>query len=99
MLFQENIVTVYAIFMALLCWPTSSIFSSASVYIRVASKVVLIPKGYIFPAVLAFCFFGAYGFNQKPFRRMDHSSSSAYWATCLRRNGFPCGPDADRLHA
>ncbi|MBU1156523.1 MAG: tripartite tricarboxylate transporter permease [Proteobacteria bacterium] len=90
MLFQENIVTVYAIFMALML---ANVFNYCIgiFYIRFASKVVLIPKGYIFPAVLAFCFFGAYGFNQSLFD---------VWIVVifgllgylLRRNGFPLAP-------
>jgi putative tricarboxylic transport membrane protein len=90
MLFQENIVTVYAIFMALM---TANVFNFVigMIYIKFASKVVLIPKGYIFPAVLAFCFFGAYGFNQNLFD---------VWIVIifgllgylLRRNGFPLAP-------
>ena len=90
MLFQENIVTVYAVFMALLLGNIFN-FLIGSVYIKFASKVVLIPKSYIFPAVLAFCFFGAYGFNQNLFD---------VWITLifgvlgyfLRRNGFPVAP-------
>ncbi|MCF8043796.1 MAG: tripartite tricarboxylate transporter permease [Desulfarculaceae bacterium] len=90
MLFQENIVTVYAIFMALMLANVFN-FIISIFYIRVASKVVLIPKGYIFPAVLAFCFFGAYGFNQSLFD---------VWIVIifgllgylLRRNGFPLAP-------
>ncbi len=90
MLFKENIVTIYAIFMALM---SANLFNYiiSMVFIRFASKVVLIPKGYIFPAVLAFCFFGAYGFNQSLFD---------VWIVIifgllgylLRRNGFPLAP-------
>ncbi len=90
MLFKQNIVTIYAIFMALMAANVFN-FIISSFYIKFASKVVLIPKGYIFPAVLAFCFFGAYGFNQSLFD---------VWIVIifgllgylLRRNGFPLAP-------
>ncbi len=90
MLFKNNIVTIYAIFMALLLANVFN-FIIGTFYIKFASKVVLIPKGYIFPAVLAFCFFGAYGFNQSLFD---------VWIVIifgllgylLRRNGFPLAP-------
>jgi putative tricarboxylic transport membrane protein len=90
MLFKENIVTVYAIFMALMMANVFN-FVFGMIYIKFASKVVLIPKSYIFPAVLAFCFFGAYGFNQSLFD---------VWMVIvfgligylLRRNGFPLAP-------
>ena len=90
MLFKQNIVTVYAIFMALMMANVFN-FVLGMIYIKFASKVVLIPKGYIFPAVLAFCFFGAYGFNQSLFD---------VWVVIifgllgylLKRNGFPLAP-------
>ena len=90
MLFQENIVTVYAVFMALLLANAFN-FLISIFYIRVASKVVLIPKSYIFPAVLAFCFFGAYGFNQNLF---DVWVALIFGVVgyLLRRNGFPLAP-------
>ena len=90
MLFQENIVTVYAIFMALMMANVFN-FLIGMVYIKFASKVVLIPKGYIFPAVLAFCFFGAYGFNQSLFD-VWMVIIFGLMGYLLRRNGFPLAP-------
>ena len=90
MLFQENIVTVYAIFMALMMANVFN-FAIGMVYIKFASKVVLIPKGYIFPAVLAFCFFGAYGFNQSLFD-VWMVIIFGLMGYLLRRNGFPLAP-------
>ena len=90
MLFKENIVTVYAIFMALLLANVFN-FLISIVYIRFASRVVLIPKGYIFPAVLAFCFFGAYGFNQNLFD-VWVALIFGFVGYLLRRNGFPVAP-------
>ena len=90
MLFQENIVTVYAIFMSLMMANVFN-FVFGTIYIRFASKVVLIPKGYIFPAVLAFCFFGAYGFNQSLFD-VWIVIIFGLMGYLLRRNGFPLAP-------
>ena len=90
MMFKENIVTIYAIFMALLLANVFN-FLISIVYIRFASKVVLIPKGYIFPAVLAFCFFGAYGFNQNLFD-VWIALIFGFIGYLLRRNGFPVAP-------
>ena len=90
MLFKDNIVTVYAIFMALMMANVFN-FLIGMVYIKFASKVVLIPKGYIFPAVLAFCFFGAYGFNQSLFD-VWMVIIFGLLGYLLRRNGFPLAP-------
>lgn len=90
MLFKENIVTVYAIFMALLLANVFNYLISIF-YIRIASKVVLIPKSYIFPAVLALCFFGAYGFNQNLFD-VWMALIFGLLGYILRRNGFPVAP-------
>jgi putative tricarboxylic transport membrane protein len=90
MLFKQNIVTVYAIFMALMAANVFN-FVIGMVYIKFASKVVLIPKSYIFPAVLAFCFFGAYGFNQSLFD-VWMVIIFGLLGYLLRRNGFPLAP-------
>ena len=90
MLFKQNIVTVYAIFMALLLANVFN-FLISIFYIRIASKVVLIPKSYIFPAVLALCFFGAYGFNQNLFD-VWVALIFGVLGYLLRRNGFPVAP-------
>lgn len=90
MLFKDNIVTVYAIFMALMMANVFNFFIGM-VYIKFASKVVLIPKSYIFPAVLAFCFFGAYGFNQSLFD-VWMVILFGLLGYLLRRNGFPLAP-------
>jgi putative tricarboxylic transport membrane protein len=66
-------------------------FVIGMVYIKFASKVVLIPKSYIFPAVLAFCFFGAYGFNQSLFD-VWMVIIFGLLGYLLRRNGFPLAP-------
>ena len=90
MLFKSNIAVIYAIFMALLLANLFN-FIIGTFYIRFASKVVLIPKGYIFPAVLAFCFFGAYGFNQSMFD-VWIVIIFGFLGYLLRRNGFPLAP-------
>lgn len=90
MLFKEHIVTVYAIFMALLL-ANVFLYLVSIVYLPVASKVVLIPKKYVFPAVLAFCFFGAYGFNQNLFD-VWVALIFGFLGYLLRRNGFPVAP-------
>jgi putative tricarboxylic transport membrane protein len=51
----------------------------------------LIPKSYIFPAVLAFCLFGAYGFNQNLFD-VWVALIFGFLGYILRRNGFPVAP-------
>ena len=62
LLFKENLDIIYAIFMALLL---SNFFNFilARQYIKIAHKVAQAPKHFVFPAILAFCLIGAYGFN------------------------------------
>ncbi|KIX11135.1 tripartite tricarboxylate transporter permease [Dethiosulfatarculus sandiegensis] len=90
LLFKENLDIIYGIFMALLLANVFNYFI-ARFYIRIASKVALVPKHFIFPGILAFCLVGAYGFNQSIFD---------VWMTLvfgvlgyiLRKNGFPVAP-------
>ncbi len=90
LLFKEHLDVIYAIFMSLLLANLFN-FLIAGQYIKIASKIANVPKWYIFPAVLAFCFVGAYGFNQSIFD---------IWITLLfgllgyilRKNGFPVAP-------
>ncbi len=90
LLFKENLDIIYAIFMALLL---SNFFNFilARQYIKIAHKVAQAPKHFVFPAILAFCLIGAYGFNQSMFD---------VWMTLvfgvvgyiLRKTGFPVAP-------
>jgi putative tricarboxylic transport membrane protein len=90
LLFKENLDIIYAIFMALLL---SNFFNFilARQYIKVAHKVAQAPKHFVFPAILAFCLIGAYGFNQSMF---DVWMTLAFGVVgyILRKNGFPVAP-------
>ena len=90
LLFKDNLDIIYAIFMALLL---SNMFNFliGRYYIKVASKVANVPKHYIFPAVLAFCLVGSYGFNQSMF---DVWMALLFGVIgyILRKNGFPVAP-------
>lgn len=90
LLFKENLNVVYAIFMALLLANLFN-FLIGRYYIKMASKVANVPKQYIFPAVLAFCLVGSYGFNQSMF---DVWMALAFGVLgyILRKNGFPVAP-------
>lgn len=90
LLFKENLDVVYAIFMALLLANLFN-FLIGRHYIKIASKVANVPKQYIFPAVLAFCLVGSYGFNQSMF---DVWMALAFGVLgyILRKNGFPVAP-------
>lgn len=90
LLFQKNLDIIYAIFMALLL---ANLFNYilARQYIKVANKVALAPKHFVFPAILAFCLVGAYGFSQSMF---DVWMTLAFGVMgyILRKNGFPVAP-------
>jgi len=90
LLFKENLDIIYAIFMALLL---SNFFNFilARFYIKIAHKVAQVPKHFVFPAILAFCLIGAYGFNQSMF---DVWMTLAFGGIgyVLRKNGFPVAP-------
>jgi putative tricarboxylic transport membrane protein len=90
MLFKENLDVIYAIFMALLLANLFN-FLIGRQYIKMASKVADVPKHYIFPAVLAFCLVGSYGFNQSMF---DVWMALLFGVVgyILRKNGFPVAP-------
>jgi len=90
LLFKENMDIIYAIFMALLLANIFNFFTARQ-YIKIASKVAAVPKHYIFPAILAFCLVGAYGFNQSLF---DVWMALLFGVIgyILRRNGFPVAP-------
>lgn len=90
MLFKENLDIIYAIFMSLLLANLFN-FLIGRQYIRIASKVADVPKQYIFPAVLAFCLVGSYGFNQSMF---DVWMALGFGVAgyILRKNGFPVAP-------
>lgn len=81
---------VYAIFMALLLANLFN-FLISRYYIKFASKVANVPKQYIFPAVLAFCLVGSYGFSQSMFDvwMALFFGGAGY---ILRKNGFPVAP-------
>lgn len=90
LLFKENLDIIYAIFMALLL---SNFFNFilARQYIKIAHKVAQAPKHFVFPAILAFCLIGAYGFNQSMF---DVWMTLAFGVVgyILRKNEFPVAP-------
>lgn len=90
LLFVEHTDVIYAIFMSLLL---ANVFAHvfASLYIKVASKIALVPKWYIFPTVLAFCFVGVYGFNQSIFD-VWMAFVFGFIGYVLRKNGFPVAP-------
>ena len=90
LLFKENLDIIYAIFMALLLANVFN-FLIGRYYIKMASKVANVPKHYIFPAVLAFCLVGSYGFNQSMF---DVWMALVFGVIgyILRKNGFPVAP-------
>ncbi len=90
LLFKENLDIIYAIFMSLLL---ANVFNYliGRQYIKIASKVANVPKQYIFPAVLAFCLVGSYGFSQSMF---DVWMALVFGVLgyILRKNGFPVAP-------
>jgi putative tricarboxylic transport membrane protein len=90
LLFKENLDIIYAIFMALLL---SNFFNFilAKQYIKIAHKVAKAPQHFVFPAILAFCLIGAYGFNQSMF---DVWMTLAFGVIgyVLRKQGFPVAP-------
>ncbi|WP_022663898.1 tripartite tricarboxylate transporter permease [Desulfospira joergensenii] len=90
LLFKDNLDIIYAIFMALLMANLFN-FLIGRHYIKIASKVANVPKQYIFPAVLAFCLVGSYGFNQNMF---DVWMALFFGGLgyILRKNGFPVAP-------
>ena len=90
LLFKEHTDVIYAIFMSLLL---ANVFAHtiASVYIKFAAKIAGIPKWYIFPTVLAFCFVGVYGFNQSVFD-IWMALVFGLLGYILRKNGFPIAP-------
>ncbi len=90
LLFKEHTDVIYAIFMSLLL---ANVFAHifASFYIRFASKIASVPKWYIFPTVLAFCFVGVYGFNQSVFD-IWMALIFGLLGYILRKNGFPVAP-------
>lgn len=90
LLFKEHTDVIYAIFMALLL---ANVFAHifASLYIKVASKIAMVPKWYIFPTVLAFCFVGVYGFNQSVFD-IWMTFLFGFLGYIMRKNGFPVAP-------
>lgn len=90
LLFQNNLDIIYAIFMSLLLANLFN-FLIGRQYIKFASKVANVPTHYIFPAVLAFCLVGSYGFSQSLF---DVWMALAFgiFGYILRKNGFPVAP-------
>lgn len=66
LLFKQNIVTVYAIFMGIMM-TSLFMFFLGKVAIRFFSKVADIPKGLLFPIVLVLVFYGAYAVNNSMF--------------------------------
>lgn len=90
LLFKENLDIIYAIFMALLL---SNVFNFilAKQYIKIAHKVAKAPQHFVFPAILAFCLIGAYGFSQSLF---DVWMTLAFGVIgyVLRKQGFPVAP-------
>ena len=66
MLFKTNAVLVYSIFgagfLAIICY-----FVFGYYFIRVASYLTKIPKGYLFPSILVVCFAGAYSISNSIF--------------------------------
>lgn len=90
LLFKDNLDIIYAIFMALLLANLFN-FLIGRYYIRIASKVANVPKQYIFPAVLAFCLVGSYGFNQSMFD-VWMALLFGVMGYILRKNGFPVAP-------
>lgn len=90
LLFKEHTDVIYAIFMALLL---ANVFAHifASCYIKIASKIAMVPKWYIFPTVLAFCFVGVYGFNQSVFD-IWMTFLFGFLGYIMRKNGFPVAP-------
>jgi len=90
LLFQNNLDIIYAIFMSLLLANFFN-FLIGRQYIKIASKVANIPTHYIFPAVLAFCLVGSYGFNQSLFD-VWMALLFGTFGYILRKNGFPVAP-------
>lgn len=90
LLFKENLDIVYAIFMSLLL---ANLFNYiiARQYIKIAGQVAKVPKHYIFPAILAFCLVGSYGFNQSMFD-VWMALLFGVFGYVLRKNGFPVAP-------
>jgi putative tricarboxylic transport membrane protein len=65
-MFQQNIVLVYALFMGIL--PSSVfLFVVGKIAIRAFRRVADIPKSVLFPAVLVLCVYGAYAVNNTMF--------------------------------
>ena len=90
LLFKDNLDIIYAIFMALLLANMFN-FLIGRYYIKIASKVANVPKQYIFPAVLAFCLVGSYGFSQSMFD-VWMALLFGVFGYILRKNGFPVAP-------
>jgi putative tricarboxylic transport membrane protein len=66
LLFQQNITTVYAVFMGVML-SSFCMFITGRLTIRIFAKVADVPKQILFPVVLVLCFYGAYAVNNSMF--------------------------------
>jgi putative tricarboxylic transport membrane protein len=66
LMFQDNIVLVYALFMGIML-SSIYLFIVGKLSIRLIAKIALVPERILFPVVLILCVFGAYAINNTVF--------------------------------
>jgi putative tricarboxylic transport membrane protein len=66
LLFQQNIPTVYAVFMGILV-SSAVLFAAGRLAISAFSRIADVPRAILFPAVLVLCVYGAYAVNNNLF--------------------------------
>jgi putative tricarboxylic transport membrane protein len=89
-LFQNNLVDVYAIFFGVLL-SSFLLFFVAKAGIRGFAQIARVPNSVLFPGVLTFCLFGAYLFNNSLFDVLVMIISGVF-GYVMRRFGVPMAP-------
>ncbi|MCB2055263.1 MAG: tripartite tricarboxylate transporter permease [Geminicoccaceae bacterium] len=90
LLFQQNIVVVYAIFIGIML-SSVFLFATGMIAIRAFRRVADIPKSILLPAVLTLCVFGAYAVNNTMFD-VAVMFATGLFGYFMVRVGMPAAP-------